>query len=301
MRWQHVTCWRLRKRIHNRTPQASTGDAAAVSAHERAFLNNTMGCSAIFLILLIDLGLPGLRGQGRFEVASVKRHIPSGRRGSVDSIGRPTSPDFPKTVIDPQMIRISATTAERLIAFAFGLRSSAEMEGNKPDWLARDAYDVIAKSNSPVDTRQMKTMLQALLEDRFKLQYHRERREEPVYVLLPGKKVKLTPAADDEITDFNSLPVHTRSGDEIIFSYVEKKISVAQIADWLSDRFRQPVIDKTGIQGLFSFTLKVTDDQAMEKLEFIHEIQEQLGLKIESQRAPFERLIIDRIEPPSDN
>lgn len=227
-----------------------------------------------------------------FEVTSIKRHVNSGRHNILD---------LSKTTTSPEMLSMSSTSAGSLIEFAYDLKSTAQIAGSKPDWLNRESYDVIAKASSPVSSGQLKVMMQALLAERFQLKCHRETKEGPVYVLVPGNKVKLVPATDEEIPEFNSLPVHTRRGDEIIFSYIEKKVSMAQLADWLSSRFRRLVVDRSGMQGAFNFTLTITADQAMEIEEFISAVQEQLGLKVESQRGPVENVIIEHIERPSEN
>lgn len=227
-----------------------------------------------------------------FEVVSIRRHVPVGLRSPLDAY---------KKLINPGTLSMSATSVGNLIDFAYDLKSSAEIQGDKPEWLTREYYDVIAKTSSPVSTDQLKLMTQTLLANRFGFRCHKETKEGPMYALVLGKSLRLTPAADEETPEFNSQPIHTRLGDEIIFTYVEKKISLAQVADWLSSRFRRLVVDKTGIQGMFSFALKVTADQAMSNEEFINAIHEQLGLKVEPQRGPVESLIIEHIERPSEN
>ena len=57
-----------------------------------------------------------------------------------------------------------------------------------PDWIKNDErYDIAANAPGPASDEQMKPMLQALLTERFRIKQHRETRELPVYVLVPGK------------------------------------------------------------------------------------------------------------------
>src|SRR5260370_535361 len=57
-----------------------------------------------------------------------------------------------------------------------------------PDWLTTSRYDIAAKAAGPVPEAQLKLMLQTLLADRFKLTFHRETKELPVYAMVPAKK-----------------------------------------------------------------------------------------------------------------
>jgi uncharacterized protein (TIGR03435 family) len=227
-----------------------------------------------------------------FEAASIKPHPLNAVR---------TAADAPKTVIDPGMLSMSVISAGRLISFAYDLKSSVQIEGNKPLWLNREYYDVVAKTSSPASAEQLRLMMQGLLADRFHLVCHRETRDGQIYALVAGKNLKLKPASGQEPSEVNPHPVHTSRGDEAIFTYTEKSVSMAQVADWLWSRFGRPVVNATGLQGTFSFTLSVTADQAMGTEDFIYAVQQQLGLKVENRRGPIELLVIDGIERASEN
>jgi uncharacterized protein (TIGR03435 family) len=82
-----------------------------------------------------------------FEAASIKPHPLNRVR---------TSADAPKTVIDPGMLSMSVISAGGLINFAYDLKSSAQIEGNKPMWLYREYYDVVAKTSSPAGRRRLR-------------------------------------------------------------------------------------------------------------------------------------------------
>jgi uncharacterized protein (TIGR03435 family) len=91
-------------------------------------------------------------------------------------------------------------------------------------------------------------------------------------------------------------------------------ISMEQVALVLSQRVNRVVVDKTGLTGLYEFTLEFTPEQLPPPGTLLNgqapqidpngpsiftALQEQLGLKLDSQRGPVEMLVIDNIEPPT--
>jgi uncharacterized protein (TIGR03435 family) len=205
-----------------------------------------------------------------------------------------------------------------LLQFAFGL-PEARIVG-VPGWLNSLKFDVEAKADSSVDERMRtlssdegkllkRKMVQELLEDRFKLTDHMESRELPVYVLVPAKsgpKLQGSKANGTTIDSWNSK-IDVRGGDN----------TLALLAEELSKRLGRVVIDKTGIQGRFDITLTWTPDEGTAPPlngsggtsaaadssgpSIFTAIQEQLGLKLESQKGPVQVLVIDHIEMPSEN
>jgi hypothetical protein len=157
--------------------------------------------------------------------------------------------------------------------------SAIEIIGG-PEWIQSENDDIVAKSAGPADANQMKIMVQSLLVDRFQLKAHREVREFSVYGLELGKKglkVEAVPA------------------------------SLADLAQLLTIMLDRPVLDKTSIDGRFIYDLafdpailrggsNLADDS---KPSIFTAVQEQLGLKLEPQKAPIEVLVIDQIERPS--
>ncbi len=93
---------------------------------------------------------------------------------------------------------------------------------------------------------------------------------------------------------------------------------MSRLADTLASRLGRPVVDSTGIKGVFDLELKWTPDESqprgpkesMEPLPvddgaggptIYTALQEQLGLKLEARKGTAEILIIDHIEKPSEN
>jgi uncharacterized protein (TIGR03435 family) len=147
-------------------------------------------------------------------------------------------------------------------------------------------------------------MLQALLKERFKLRLHREVKELPVYVLVGGKKRPTLEIVND--AGEGSLRF---SGEGAIF----KRISMPRFAEFLSGlgSIQRPVLDQTSLQGVYDFTLSLSDGQAdatkpIDKKAFftwpsIFQDVQELGLKLESSKAPVDLLIVDHMERPSQN
>jgi uncharacterized protein (TIGR03435 family) len=168
-------------------------------------------------------------------------------------------------------------------------------------------------------------MIQTLLADRFKLNLRHETKEQPVYALTVAKNGSKLPAFNDANCDAPRQPQMPPCGQGIF--YVDRKshfqvmangMTLDAFADLLTGLFSRPVVNRTGITG--SYVLQL--DSAMEYTMFCQEppctneklgtpsdnpplifdaIQQQLGLKLESMKAPVERLVIDQVERPAEN
>jgi uncharacterized protein (TIGR03435 family) len=108
----------------------------------------------------------------------------------------------------PVGANVGATQAEyiyldlkSLISFAYNVKP---FQVTAPDWLASTRFDIVAKYPAAATKADAPKMLQSLLEDRFKLTFHRTTEEHPVLALVPGKSgIKLkesteTPKPIDE-------------------------------------------------------------------------------------------------------
>src|SRR5437588_379179 len=113
--------------------------------------------------------------QVKFEVASVKR---------VDGGGPPG--DIPRNLeTSPGHFTMRNVPLRMALEWAYDLK---DYEISGPDWIkVEQRYDIIAKAAGPASEEQMRQMLQALLVERFQMKVHREKKDMPVYVLLPGK------------------------------------------------------------------------------------------------------------------
>jgi len=255
------------------------------------------------LLFEVGLGLLTLGvGQSlQFDVASIKPHV--------RVVGGPVVPQSLR--IEPTRLSYTNASLMACIQAAYGIpgegRPDYRLAGG-PDWLATERFDIEAKSDRTVSKEQMLQMLQALLAERFKLKAHRETKELRVYALTVGKNgPKIVHAKDDE----RETLLQRRKDDPAgpAQELVVQKTSLARFTEYLSRQFEQPVLDKTGLQGDFSFTLHWIPDvnPPVSRLDVfgpagIQAIEDQLGLRMEATRSPIEVLVIDHIERiPTEN
>lgn len=164
-------------------------------------------------------------------------------------------------------------------------------------------YDVRARAGEAVSLATSRVMLQSLLATRFKVQVHREQKRTSVYELvvarggpkLPQKKADEPPAGYPR----ESLP---RIVDgNFLFSNVSMGDFAAQLTELRG--ISLPVLDRTGIAGVYDITLKSAASAILESdgSALFSLIRDQLGLKLVSAKDPIEVLVVDHAEKPSAN
>jgi uncharacterized protein (TIGR03435 family) len=246
------------------------------------------------LILLIATGAPGgAQAPDTFEVFSLKPSRPGTRF---------------KSTLDAAQFICSANSLMSLIRSAYpDITLESWRVSGGPAWINSDTWDLAAKlpPNMPTDEqplyRRTESMLRTLLAEEFKLRTHRETREYPVYALVVAKNgVKLRTS---EVSQFNveigrgrMVFRHESISGLVNFLYYPHA-SAQQAAD-------RPVIDRTGLEGFFDFTLEWTPDSAQADLtapgpSIFTAIEQQLGLKLQPEKAPIEFLVIDHAEKPA--
>jgi len=234
-----------------------------------------------------------------FEVATIK----------------PSDPNRPGklfTLRGQEVVTINTTISD-ILTMAYDLHPKQIVGG--PAWLETDKYDVTGKPDVPgqPNVAQMKIMLQKLLADRLQLKFHREKRDLNAYVLTVGKtgkkfsKSELDPQGNPGLF-FGPPPVTLRVTNA----------PMSQFASLLQQAvLDKPVVDQTGLTEKYDFMLKFTPepgqmmglggappqppDNADAPPEIFTAIQQQLGLKLESTKAPADVIVIDHIDRPSEN
>ncbi|HEV1287836.1 MAG TPA: TIGR03435 family protein [Bryobacteraceae bacterium] len=279
----------LRKRIRGIMTNRVSRELGA----GRKLLLAAAGLAAVVAPVVVGLlNAPASRAQSQpatgpeFEVASVKPHKPQ------------PGPLRVSTSVENGRLNFTNVTLKNCIQRAFSLRPYQISGG--PGWLADDRFDVIAKAAGPADKAQVMRMLQTLLADRFKLKFHIETKEMPVYSLVVAKNgLKIKEANDDgKGTQIDGDPQHPLSA---------RNISMAGFAGTLSrlQELDRPVIDATGLKGVFNFTLDYSPGDAAPSdnagPSIFTALTEQLGLKLEAGKGPVDILVIDHVERPSDN
>jgi uncharacterized protein (TIGR03435 family) len=256
----------------------------------------------MFVALALIAQTPG--GGPAFEVATIK----------------PTAPDWSGA----RFIRMKTAhelearnhALKTLLAAAYDL--SPQAISGAPDWSVAEHYDIVAKT--PGEARptldQQMAMLRRLLDERFRLVYHREQREMPIYSLTvakSGPKLR-TPASPAEAT-----PQGPPALAFVIYPGVGARLPArnATIGEFASVLQRaalpRPVIDQTGISGRYDFDLEFVPDEGQFGLAewkanpdhpvpgLFAAVEEQLGLKLEATRGPVNTLVVDKWEKPSPN
>jgi uncharacterized protein (TIGR03435 family) len=253
-----------------------------------------------------------------FEVASIKPN----KSGTDMTMLRTTPVGFSASNI----------SLKAVIQYAYGVEENQIF--GAPSWLASEQYDIEAKvSSSETDALhdlspdQRRLMLQPLLADRFQLKVHTEARDLPVLVLVVAKGgLKLHEAKPGD-TYPNGLKGFDGGGGPGMMlmrpgQLTAQGVDLSSVAKQLSQQLGRTVQDKTGLSGKYDFTLQWTPDRDppmpgapepgqqgpgatistdSSEPSLFTAIQEQLGLKLESGKAPVEVLVIDHVEPPSEN
>jgi len=208
---------------------------------------------------------------------------------------------------------------------------SARLSGG-PDWIRSERYDIEATAapgaipqGLSVKAREdkMKLMLRALLADRFKLVIRDESKELPIYVVVVAKngpklqraKIEEKDCPEGSSSELRCHVINGGMGRGVHGKAVEISDVVSFVENW-SDR---PIVDKTGIQGLFEVETDgwapmrprvrppgeepTAEDKAMADpiRPTLFTIFDRLGLKMESQKAPVDVFVIDHVEKPSEN
>lgn len=231
-------------------------------------------------------GLLAAQSRPAFEVASIK---PSGQSG----------PYQVTEGIEANGLNFNNVALRLCILRAFGLKPF-QLTG--PDWMSQSRFVIVARASAPAPKEKILEMFQTLLAERFKLAFHREKKEMPVYALVVAKNgPKLKAAADDAGTDIGN-----KKGDVMTFHGVPMEM----LANTLAGSLDRPVLDETGLKGKYDFDLAWAERKrkgasgepaSPDAASIFTTLQEQLGLKLESRRAPVEMFVIDHVERPSEN
>jgi uncharacterized protein (TIGR03435 family) len=234
-------------------------------------------------------------------------------------------------------VNIAGVPVKFLIEQAWELTD--EMMDGAPKWMDSDRYDIVAKAPIPdLDIDDVWTMLRALVVERFQLKTHTEDRPVTAYTLVAVKpkmkkadpasrmKYKEGPAADGK-DPRNTTPILSRL-------VTCQNMTMAQFAEKLKDiapgYIRTPVLDATGLEGGYDFTLSFSAVGLTQRpagqangpvapgappvdvaaaasdptgaVTLFEAIEKQLGLKLEAKKRPVPVLVIDHAEQkPTEN
>ena len=298
----------------------------------RNFMLGRAGCAAVSILIVFGAVYtrpsrarsqqsPEAAPSYEYDVASIKPNM--------------SGTNMVRLMFIPSGLSGTNVTLEMLIRSAYGIEENQISGG--PSWLKSDHYDIDAKMDSPTadafhklseEKRRLATqhMLQALLADRFKLAVHHDSKELSIYALVVAKNgPKLRQAKPDD-----TYPNGIKGPDGIARAgmmrmgrgqLTSQALPLSELARLLTSQLDRTVVDKTGLPGNYDFTLQWTPDESQGAMfrgpdtgpqgsapppdasgpSLFTALQEQLGLKLESQKGPVEIYIIDHAEKPSEN
>jgi uncharacterized protein (TIGR03435 family) len=215
--------------------------------------------------------------------------------------------------------RFTATNIplDLVIQVAYQLKPHQMIARSEWELLLSQRFDIEAKAEGiDLTYEQTYPRLQALLADRFKLMVHRETRPLPVYVLAlvkAGTLGRQLRPHSDEIECFDGAAPPSDSGTTMTpfcgdfragtapsgdVREVGNGITMDRLAWYLSQEVDRPVINRTGLSGLFDQEFEF---QPHNVPQILAAAQEQLGFKLDPQTAPVDVLVIDHVEQPFQN
>jgi uncharacterized protein (TIGR03435 family) len=233
-----------------------------------------------------------------FEVATIKPNT-SG------------DPEIHGPIMKARHFNTQNASVSDLIEYAYSIQKNQIVGG--PAWIDKNRYDISAvpaQEGEPSHAQDC-VMVRKLLADRFKLIVHHEKRELPAFVLTLGEHgQKLAPTQISQ-----SRPsINLRPGPKGL-TLDARNASMADFAYYLlTFVLERPVVDQTGLTGKFDFQFTFAPDDSQFKghppqLPEVTEsspglfdaMQQQVGLKLKAGKAPVDVIVIDHLEPPSED
>ena len=222
-----------------------------------------------------------------FEIATIKPSHPDDTKGGFQVGGH--------------RLMIQNQSVNDLISVAYAIHQKQIVDG--PAWLETQRYDIVGQADVAGygNLRQIQEMLQSLLESRFDLKFHREKRELSIYAITVAKGgPKLTKHTEAS----NGLPTQSGNGSGGGRRFTNN--SMSDFALGMQAFLDRPVVDETGIAGRYDFVLRWSPDDSITDFPnsapgLFTAVQEQLGLKLEPVKGPADVYVIDHVEKPSEN
>jgi uncharacterized protein (TIGR03435 family) len=256
----------------------------------------------LFFLLLVSCGsvAQSTSAGPAFDVVSIKRNT--------------TASDF---AANPPLkggrLRFTNVGLKEMLSVAYPV-DILHMYGG-PAWIETEHYDIEATTTElSVSDDQYHRMLQAMLADRFRLTLHKESREDPIYVLAPGKKGLTATATPPEACSAIPPGTEPQRGQTPCGRCTSQSrthlecvgMTTARLAYILSFISGRPVVDQTGYTGRFNINFDFSAGDTVAPSpdappSIFDALQEHTGLRLQPERGPVEVLVIDHVEKPSMN
>jgi uncharacterized protein (TIGR03435 family) len=199
-------------------------------------------------------------------------------------------------------------TARMMVEEAYDVPAD-EVSGGA-EWVSAQRFDIAAKI-ADAQWEEMKKLdswrqgqitrllLQSLLRERFHLTIAHQAKELQVYALMQAKG-----GARLRVTGTQLAAGDTPEGMYVL-GFSDKDAPVGALAEFLSGYFQRSVLDQTGLTGRYDidFSVRVPEQNTAINVDsaIFRELEDQLGLKLESRKAVVDTIVIERMEQPSAN
>ena len=174
------------------------------------------------------------------------------------------------------VLEMKNVTLKTAVAAAYGVE---ERDVYGPSWIDEDRFDIVVKAGSAVPHAEMVRRLRAVLEDRFKLKAHSEERMKDGFALTGGAGLKEVEPGDGPRTNATNE------------QFVAERASMSRIAGSLGRLLDVPIVDATGLRGVYSFTIEWKDRKGLDAA-----LESVAGLRLEKKIVPVESVVVDRVE-----
>src|SRR5665213_1407056 len=208
-----------------------------------------------------------------FEVATIKRSDPTAEVGQM--------------IRDPRLVALAQVSLQNLLAQAYRIKN---FQISGPGWLDSERFDILATLPDGATRNQLPAMLQTLLRERFKLALHQEQRTMSAYLLLPRRGVAKLKAINAEISEVRTSVSSTRDR-------LSGKVTMPYFAGLLSNMLDRPVVDMTGMEGVYDVDLEWSVEGAagnnLDSTPSLSTVlQEKLGLRLDSRKTAVDFYVI---------
>jgi uncharacterized protein (TIGR03435 family) len=230
-------------------------------------------------------GITVLLAAQQFEVVSIKPSSAAATAGTSFELQ------------DRRRLRIVNEPSKLLIRVAFQLQNTRIADA--PEWVERDRFDIDARTGRPEKIAQgeVARLLQSLLADRFQMKSHFETRALPVYALVVRTAGKLKVSGEGDVAGMST------SSKGSVSQARATATSMELFEGYVGNRLGEIVLDQTGLNGAYNFTLQWSANQSADSTapSLTTALREQLGLSLERKKSPMKVLVIDAMSRPSVN
>ena len=245
-----------------------------------------------------------------FEVASVKANRTDASATSLFALG----PGDAYTPGD----RFSASNQPLIAYLRFAFKLGQGDLVDLAPWIYSERFDIEARAPRPVTKDDMRSMMQSLLIDRFRLRTHTAPQSRPVFDLRLTRREKTGPQLRRHLSSGSCEPIACGAIGPVpgrapgLGRIVANSVTIDRLATYMQNPFTgidRPVRDRTGLKGTWDVTIEwsvgssdlATTPSIDSGPTFLQALKEQLGLELQPTRGPVNVLVVDHIERPTDN